>query len=406
MFCIQNIYMDELYSYQNKILKTISDAWHRSAFETIDWSQRLLGIKGLRGVGKTTLLLQYLKFHYPENVNALYVSADNPWFYNNGLYELISDFEKSGGKLLLIDEMHKYPDWPAELKAGYDGHPDVQFIFSASSAFDIFKAEADLSRRATITPLPGLSFREFLEFRHEILIPAITIKQLLKDANSISKEFNEKAKPLPLFKEYLLHGYFPFLKNESAESAKQKLSAIVNAVLENDLAYVQDYSPSNIQKIKKLLGVIAGTAPFTPNVSKIAAKLNVGRNTIYNYLKHLEDAHILNLTHKTGRGVSVLQKPDKVYFENTNLACALNEKVDTGALRETFFVNQVRNAGQTIHLAKQGDFLINNEITIEIGGKNKSGKQIAGIENAYVVKDDVEYAFQNRIPLWMFGLLY
>lgn len=398
--------MEKLYSYQNKILKSISDGWYRSAFESIDWSQRLFGIKGLRGVGKTTLLLQYLKFHYPEKEKALYVSADNPWFYSNGLYELISDFEKAGGKLLIIDEIHKYPRWPAELKAGYDAHPQLQFIFSASSAFDIFKAEADLSRRATVNLLPGLSFREFLDFRHGIQFPSLTLNDLLENANELSEAFNDKMKPLPLFKEYIRNGYFPFLKNESSEATRQKLSAIVNAVLENDLAYIQDYSPSNIQKVKKLLGVIAGTAPFTPNVSKIATKLNVGRNTIYNYLKHLEDAHILNLTHKTGRGISILQKPDKVYLENSNLALALNEKADSGALRETFFVNQLRNAGHDIHLAKKGDFLIDDRITVEIGGKNKTDKQIAGIENAYVVKDDIEYAFQNRVPLWMFGMLY
>lgn len=398
--------MDKLFSFQNKIIKTISNKWVRSAFDNIDWSQRLFGIKGLRGVGKTTLLLQYLKFHYPDKEKALYVSADNPWFYDNGLYELISEIEKSGGKLLIIDEIHKYPGWPAELKAGYDAHPQMQFIFSASSAFDIFKAEADLSRRATVTLLPGLSFREFLEFRHGLQFPSLTLNELLENAGELSKNFNDKAKPLPLFKEYIRNGYFPFLKNESAEATRQKLSAIVNAVLENDLAYVQDYSPSNIQKIKKLLGVIAGTAPFTPNVSKIADKLNVGRNTIYNYLKHLEDAHILNLTHKTGRGISILQKPDKVYFENSNMAFALNENANAGALRETFFVNQLRNAGHELHLAKRGDFLIDDRIVVEIGGKNKSGSQIAGLEHAYVVKDDIEYAFQNRIPLWMFGFLY
>jgi len=398
--------MEELYSYQNKMLAGITGKWYRSAYITIDWNQRLFGIKGLRGVGKTTLLLQHLKFHYPEKEKALYVSADNPWFYNNNLYELITEFDKIGGELLLIDEIHKYPRWPTELKAGYDTHPHMQFIFSASSAFDIYKAEADLSRRATVTLLPGLSFREYLEYKYGISLPVISLEKLLTDAASISNGINEQIKPLAHFKKYISAGYFPFLKSETDGSAKQKLDSIVNTVLESDLAYVQDYSPSNIQKIKKLLGVIAGTAPFSPNISKIADKLNVGRNTIYNYLKHLEDAHILNLTHKSGRGVSVLQKPDKIYFENTNLALALNCRAETGALRETFFVNQLRNAGHDIHLAEKGDFLIDDKITIEIGGKNKTSKQIAGIENAYVVKDGIEYAFQNHIPLWMFGLLY
>jgi predicted AAA+ superfamily ATPase len=398
--------MQELYSYQNKMLQSITDGWVRSAYAKIDWEQRLFGIKGLRGVGKTTLMLQHLKYHYPEPDHALYVSADNPWFYDNSLYELITEFDKSGGKLLLIDEIHKYQKWSSELKAGYDAHPEIKFIFSASSAFDIVKAEADLSRRATVTLLPGLSFREFLEFRHGISFTQLTLGELLENASSISKDVNEEIRPLPFFKEYLQNGYFPFLENESEEATTEKLAAVVNAVLESDLAYVQDYSPSNIQKIKKLLGVVAGTAPFSPNISKIANKLKVGRTTIYNYLKHLEDAHILNLTHKSGRGISILQKPDKVYFENTNLALALNHKAEIGSLRETFVVNQLRSAGHDVHLAKKGDFLIDDEITLEVGGKNKTVKQISGVENAYLVKDDTEYAVQNSIPIWMFGMLY
>jgi predicted AAA+ superfamily ATPase len=398
--------MEELISYQNKILRSVNSHWKRYAYDEIDWNQRLFGIKGLRGVGKTTLMLQYLKFQYPHKKQALYVSADHPWFYSNSLYELITEFEKMGGKLLLIDEIHKYPRWSSELKTGFDAHPDMKFIFSASSAFDIFKAEADLSRRAKIMLLPGLSFREFLEYRHGISLEVLRLDEILENATDITNQIVEIIKPLPLFKEYLMNGYFPFLKVEDDETTRQKLTAVVHAVLENDLAYVQDYSPSNIQKIKKLLGVIAGSAPFTPNISRIANKLHVGRNTIYNYLKHLEDARILNLIHKTGRGVSVLQKPDKVYFENTNLAFALNSKAERGALRETFIVNQLRNAGHDVYLAKKGDFLIDGDITIEVGGKNKSDKQIMNIQDAYVAKDDIEYAFQNSIPLWMFGLLY
>lgn len=388
------------------MLQSVTDRWVRSAYNSIDWEQRLFGIKGLRGVGKTTLMLQHLKFNYPEPEHALYVSADSPWFYNNSLYELITEFDKRGGKLLLIDEIHKYSRWSSELKVSYDAYRDLQFIFSASSAFDIFKAEADLSRRAMITLLPGLSFREFLEFRHNIFLETVTLGEILNHASNISKQITEKLKPLPLFKEYLFNGYFPFLENEETETTRQKLAAIVHTVLENDLAYIQDYSPSNIQKMKKLLGVIADTAPFSPNISKIAKKLNVGRNTVYNYLKHLEDAHILNLTHKSGRGISVLQKPDKIYFENTNLAYAMNSNAKIGALRETFFVNQLRNAGHDIHLAKNGDFLIDEEINVEVGGKNKTARQIKGLEQAWIVKDDIEYAFQNSIPLWMFGLLY
>lgn len=398
--------MQELFSYQDKIFGTITDDWYRSAFKNIEWSQRLFGIKGLRGVGKTTMMLQYLKYHFKNREKALYISADNPWFYDNSLYGLISDFDKMGGELLVIDEIHKYSNWAKELKAGYDAHPEMRFIFSASSAFDIFTAEADLSRRATITMLTGLSFREYLAFKKGINVSAYTLDELLTDGKQISEEFLALGKPIPLFKEYLKSGYFPFLKNDSEEATKQKLASIVHAVLESDLAYVQDYSPSNVQKIKKLLGVIAGTAPFTPNISTIANKLNVGRNTIYNYLKHLEDAHILNLIHKVGRGVSVLQKPDKVYFENTNIAQALNINAQIGALRETFFVNQLRNAGHTVNLAEKADFIIDDKAIVEVGGKNKTSKQIKGIKDGFIAKDDIEYGHQHIIPLWMFGLLY
>jgi len=398
--------MNELISYQNKLLTQTSNNWYRSVFKKLNWEQRLLGIKGLRGVGKTTLMLQYIKYHYKESGKALYVTADNPWFYEHSLFELIDEWDKNGGKLLLIDEIHKYPQWARELKVGYDGHPQMQFIFSASSAFDIFKAEGDLSRRATVTLLPGMSFREFLHLAYDVAFPEITLDEVLNNADELSNSISEKIKPLPYFKKYLTSGYFPFDIDSEQEVKQQKFAGIVNTVLENDLAYVQDYSPANVQKIKKLLGIIAGSAPFTPNISKIAGKLKVGRNTVYNYLKHLEDAHILNLAHKTGRGVSVLQKPDKIFFENTNLAIALNGSANIGTLRETFFLNQLKNAGHQVNLAKRGDFIVDDSFVFEIGGKSKGIEQIKEAENAWLALDDIEYSFKKTIPLWLFGFLY
>lgn len=398
--------MRELISYQNKILAQITDNWYRSLFAELDWEQRLLGIKGLRGVGKTTMMLQYLKYHYNNPEQALYVTADNPWFYEHSLFELIEEWDKNGGKLLLLDEIHKYPGWARELKVGYDGHPEMQFIFSASSAFDIFKAEGDLSRRAVVIPLPGLSLREYLHFTSGISIPPVTLEEILHRGEEISREITGKIKPIPLFKKYIRVGYFPFGVDDEESLSQQKFSAIINAVLENDLAYVQDYSPANVQKIKKLLGIVAGSAPFSPNISKIAGKLKVGRNTIYNYLKHLDDAHILNLVHKSGRGISVLQKPDKIYFENTSLALALNSDANAGTLRETFFLNQLKNSGHTVHLAKKGDFLADEQFVFEVGGKNKRSDQIRDMDNAWLALDDIEYAFRRSVPLWLFGFLY
>ena len=398
--------MDQIISYQNKLLKNVPYKWYRSYFSKIDWNQRLLGIKGLRGVGKTTLMLQYLKYHYPQPKKALYVTADSPWFYDNSLYDLVEQWSKYDGQLLLIDEIHKYPQWSSELKVSYDGHPEMRFLFSASSAYDIFSGEADLSRRAIMQELPGMSFREYLAFVKGVSFEPLTLDQLLNHAEEISWQVNDKIKPLPLFKDYLKKGYFPFSANDKDWVAQEQFSSMVNTILESDLAFIQDYSASNILKIKKLLGVIAASAPFEPNISKIAAKLKLGRKTVYNYLKHLEDARLFNLLHKKGKGIASLQKPDKIYFENTNLAMSFNSNSQKGALRETFFINQLKNAGNDVLLADAGDFLVDEQYTFEVGGETKTARPIKNIADSYLVLDEIEYAFRNRIPLWLFGFLY
>ncbi|PSR06226.1 MAG: AAA family ATPase, partial [Bacteroidetes bacterium SW_10_40_5] len=270
--------------------------------------QRILGIKGLRGVGKTTIMLQYLKNHY-ENPNlALYVTADAPWFYSNSLYDVVEEWSKLGGKLLLIDEIHKYPLWYRELKVSYEAHPEMQFIFSASSAYDVFKGEADLSRRAIVQELPGMSFREYLQLSHNVDLEVVSLDKLLAEPSEVAKSVNQYIKPIPLFKQYLKSGYFPFSSLESDAGINlDRLIRIVNTILENDLAFIEDYSASNVLKMKKLLGIIAESAPFEPNISKIAQKLKLGRNTIYNYLKHLADARLLNYLQKQGKGIASLQ---------------------------------------------------------------------------------------------------
>lgn len=398
--------MEELISFQNNLLRETPDSWHRALFDKLDWEQRLLGLKGLRGVGKTTLMLQYLKHHYPDPEKALYVTADSPWFYNNSLYQLAEQWQKYGGKLLMVDEIHKYPQWSKELKVSYDGHPDMKFIFSASSAFDIFKGEADLSRRAIVRELPGMSFREYLSFQKGIDLPAYSLEQIVEHASAISKEISAYLKPLPHFHDYLKTGYFPFSSGENEFILQEKLNNTVNTILESDLAFIQDYSASNILKIKKLLGVIADSAPFEPNISKLANKLQIGRNNVYNYLKHLEDARLLNFAHKTGKSISALQKPSKIYFENTNLALAFGQNADIGALRETFLFNQLKNAGHRVSLPAKGDFLANEQFTFEVGGPNKTSQQIKDVPESYLALDDIEYGFGNTIPLWLFGFLY
>jgi uncharacterized protein len=398
--------MNELYQYQEEILEKVSDQFFRSLYHELNWDTRFLGITGLRGVGKTTILLQYLKFDAPDRNHTLYVTADHPWFYDGSLLELSQKFSKYGGTHLLIDEIHRYPDWSRELKNMYDGLPDLQVIFTASSVLNLLKGESDLSRRALTKELTGLSFREYLELRYGHTFPAISLDQLLKNPAEKAERVLPKLKPLPAFNDYLQTGYFPFSLSQQKETFRQMLNQVINTVMEVDLQLVEDYSASNTIKMKKLLGVIAESVPFEPNISKIAGRLELGRDTVKTYLNNLERARLLNLLSRSTKGVAALQKPDKIYLENTNLSYALKANPEAGTLRETFFVNQLRNAGHTVELAKAGDFLIDGKWTFEVGGPSKNISQIRDTNDAYLALDELEHPYLNRIPLWLFGFLY
>lgn len=399
--------METLFEYQEEVLEPVSDRYYRSLFHRLDWDQRMFGITGLRGTGKTTMLLQYLKFSIPDKEKALYVTADHTWFYDHSLYDLARRFVKYGGTHLLIDEIHKYPMWSREIKNIYDGLPDLKVVFTASSALNILKGEADLSRRALAFELAGLSFREYLKFAHEHSFKSVQLEQLTDHPKKIAQNILDNIRrPLPLFENYIQHGYFPFSLSEKHNSFRQKLNQIINTILEVDLQIVEGYSAANTIKMKKLLGVIAESAPFEPNISKIASRLEMGRDTVKVYLKNLEDARLLNLLARSTKGVASLQKPDKIYIENTNFSYTLKKDPDPGTLRETFFINQMRNAGHSVELAKNGDFLVDRTWTFEIGGSSKDNSQIQHTENAFLALDDLEQPYLNRIPLWLFGFLY
>lgn len=398
--------MDPLFEYQEELIGQVTDTFYRSLYHQIDWDERFLGITGLRGTGKTTMLLQYLKYDAPDRKSSLYVTADHPWFYDHSLFELAGQFRKYGGKLLLIDEIHRYPNWSQDLKNIYDGFSELQVIFTASSVLDILKGEADLSRRAITRELPGLSFREYLELRHQMNIPPVSLSQILEDARAVTGLVLDKVKPIPLFNDYLKTGYFPFSITRSDESFHRLLNQVINTVLDVDLQIAEDYSASNTIKIKKLLGVIAETVPFEPNISRLAGQLGMGRDTVKTYLWNLDRARLLNLLSRSAHGVSALRKPDKIYLENSNFSYALKAPPQRGTIRETFFVNQLRNAGHKIELAKAGDFIIDGEQIFEVGGASKDGSQIAGTKNAWLALDDLERPYLNRIPLWLFGFLY
>ncbi|GHB38696.1 ATP-binding protein [Mongoliitalea lutea] len=400
--------MEELLAYQGSLLTFFHSNWYRYLYPEILVDERLVGIKGLRGVGKTTLLLQYLQQLMEAGVKAIYVTAEHPYFYTETLFNLASLWNSYGGKALLIDEVHKYPDWSRELKLIYDGFPAMRVAFTSSSALDLYRGEADLSRRLETQLLHGLSFREYLSLYYQIHTEAIGLQDMLKDPYQVSTALVKKIdKPvLPLFKEYLQKGYFPFAKDLRPERVPQRLIQIINTVLESDLASIQGYSASNVTKVKQLLGVIATSVPFEPNISKIAEKMQLGRQTVNVFIKHLEDAKILNLLYEQVGGISQLQKPGKIYLENTNFLFCLQSNPSVGTIRETFFLNQLRNSGHQVSLSKKADFLVNQVYTFEIGGRSKDQSQIQGVEQAYLALDDIEYGMGNKIPLWVFGFLY
>ena len=398
--------MDTLYEYQEEVLEQVSNRFFRGLYHRLNWKTRFLGITGLRGTGKTTMLLQYLKYTVPNRDKALYITADHTWFYDHSIAELARQFVKYDGAILLIDEIHRYPHWSRELKNIYDGLPELQVVFTASSVLDILKGEADLSRRAITKELTGLSFREYLELRNHHKFPTIPLDQLLSKPGELSDSVLAELKPLPAFNDYLKRGYFPFSVTQEKDSFRQILNQIINTVMEVDLQMVEDYSASNTIKMKKLMGVIAESAPFEPNISKIASRLEMGRDTVKTYLYNLDRARLLNLLSRSTKGVAALQKPDKIFLENTNLSYALKPGPERGTIRETFFVNQLRSSGHHVELAESGDFLIDGKWIFEIGGPSKDNSQIRGLKHAYLALDDLEHPYLNRIPLWLFGFLY
>jgi len=364
----------------------------------------MIAIKGPRGAGKTTLMLQYVKYDLGLPETALYITADHTWFYNHTLLETANDWYKQGGKLLVIDEVHKYKNWSVELKNIYDGLPELKIIFSASSALDIYRGEADLSRRVVSYMLAGLSFREYLQFSYKVNFDPVTIDDISTKHRNLSRKINEKLRPLPAFRKYTEVGYLPIFM-EGEDSYLLKLNQVINTIVDTDLAYIAAYNSGTANKVKKLLAVIAESVPFKPNIAALSRKLDLSRDSVYQYIYQLADARLLNTLSSEGKGVSTLQKPDKIYLENTNLAYALKSNPDIGNVRETFVFNQLHNAGLQVYSPKAGDFVFDG-YTLEIGGKNKTTTQVKHLDNYLIVSDDIEVGTGNKVPIWLFGFLY
>ena len=397
--------MERLKQISESRLQSVQTGFLRFLADKIHWEERMIGISGARGAGKTTLILQHMKSRLPGDVEALYISLDDIYFAENPLVYFAEEFHIKGGDYLFLDEVHKYPGWSRELKNIYDNLPGLKIIFTSSSALDVYKGTYDLSRRAMVYNLPGLSFREFLELKYKQTLPAYSLEQVLHDARNIVPGIIEKIRPLRYFEEYIRNGYYPYF-TESETNYPVRMVNILNNVLENDLPAIFNIDYFSVTKIKKMLAVLSRIVPFKPNIEKLAKQSGTTRDTLLKYLYYLERAEIVRWLTKDTHGINYLNKPDKLYLNNTNLMFALNsEQPDKGSLRETFFLNQL-SVKHAVSYPEKGDFLVDGKYLIEVGGSSKSSKQIAGLANAYIAVDDVEFPSGNRIPLWLFGFLY
>ncbi|HMS30692.1 MAG TPA: AAA family ATPase [Saprospiraceae bacterium] len=397
--------MEILIAASHRLIHSVPDSFIRYLYHDVRWHNRLIGIKGARGTGKTTLLLQYLKHSNIDRDKKVYLSLDDLYFIRHSILDFGVQFYQNGGKLMVLDEVHKYPNWSKEIKNLYDRHPDLQIIFTGSSIIEITKMEGDLSRRALMYELKGLSYREYLAYNHDIHLPILKIEDLIHKNKDPDKFILNDFKPLKYFKDYLTYGYYPFAM-EDKDSYHLRIRQLIRTIVEYDMAEVKGLDIRQSKKILHLLNIISQQVPFKPNITSIAEKSGIHRNSINNYLYYLEEARLIALLQHHNFSIASLQKPEKIYLDNTNHIYALSEQTpNIGNVRETFFFNQVSYL-HSITYAENADFLVDSNLTFEIGGSNKSTKQIKSFENAYVVKDEIEVPVGRTIPLWMFGLLY
>lgn len=394
--------MERLLKLSERKTKDVKSDFKRFLFDEIDWNQPLILIKGYRGSGKTTLLLQQAK---ELNQKSAYLSLDDIYFETYRLVGLIDELYLKGYRHFFLDEVHRYKHWSKDLKNIYDNYPDVKIVSTGSSILELSKGQADLSRRAVTYYLPGLSFREFLELAHHQKFQSLALSDIIQHHHQISNDYFDRIDIIKTFKEYLQHGYYPFFK-EGISYYGQKLQETTNLVLDIDIAPFEDLSFSTVRNMKKLIYIISQSVPFTPNIAKISERINVPRNTILKILDLLSQAGILLLLKSETKGMSYLQKPEKIYLQNTNLSWLLSEnQPDTGNLRETFFFSQTE-VRHSVTSSRFADFTLDQAYTFEIGGPSKTTEQIKGVPNAYIAADGIKGGSGKKIPLWLFGFLY
>lgn len=393
-----------LYRNSHRNVSQVSMDFKRDLHSTINWNARIIGIKGPKGVGKSTLLKQHIKEAFPDDSKVLYVSLDNMWFANNSLADLVEYHYTHGGTHLFLDEVHKYEHWQTYIKNIYDDYPTMNVVFTGSSMLKLNKGEGDLSRRVAMYTMEGLSFREYLMFEKILHFDKLSFDDILKNHTQIATAIADKIHILPYFEQYCIYGYYPFYK-EDLEGFHSKLLEVAQQTIEVDIPSVDNVEYATVQKLKKLLGIIALQVPFVPKMEDLYGQLETSREQGLKLLDLLEKSALLSQLKNRTKAIKQMSAPDKLFLHNTNLMYAYNRFPEIGTIRETFFNNQV-GAKHELNSVKKGDFLIDGKYIVEVGGADKSFEQIKDIPDSYLAIDDVEFGRGNKIPLWLFGFLY
>ena len=378
----------------------------RQMMHTVKWERQLVSIRGSRGVGKTTLMRQYIRQKYGINAGeALYLVMDSMYFTNHTLLEVAERFHLVGGKHLFLDEVHKYPTWSKEVKEIIDLWPDLRITFTGSSLLQILNADADLSRRVLNYDMAGLSFREYLQFYKGIKLPSYSLEEILKNADSICEKVCEACRPQALFEDYLRVGYYPFYDGDD-QDYYSRIENVVSFIIDQEMTQFCGVEPAYTRKLKAMLLFLANNVPYDVSIAKLSSYLEINKTTVLSYLAGMQKAELLNLLYTDKKSVTKMQKPDKVYLHNPNMHYALSSEEKIGTIRECFVVNQL-SASHTVEYGKtQGDFKIDSKIILEVGGKDKTFDQIADIPDSYVLADSMEFPIGKKLPIWIVGFLY
>lgn len=397
--------MDTLFKTYGRLLADIDLSFTRYLYNKINWDNRLIVIKGAKGVGKTTMLLQHIKRNFQQVEKALYVSLDNMWFANHTFLELAEYHYTHGGTHLFLDEVHKYKGWQQEVKNIYDSYPHLHLVVTGSSMLKLEESlTADLSRRHRAYTMEGLSFREYLKLEQVADLPVLSLETILNNHFTEASQITSKVKVLQHFEKYIESGYYPFYREEG-DGFFDRLQQVIDTVVTTEIPAVSHIEYDSVYKVRQLLAVLAEMKPYTLNISSLCTTLQSSRNNVLKLLDLMDKAALVRRLYATNGGMNMLTKPEKILFYNTNLMHCLTPQVDSGTMRETYLASQV-GVDHQLYMPSKGDLVVDDKWLFEVGGKRKNFSQIKNMEDSFVVSDNIEIGHGNKIPLWLFGLLY